>query len=237
MLRDPTLPNLPLCRMVDPGLTSSMSEYVLAQVLKYHRTLDVYACQQRRGEWRLTLARPAAACQVGVMGLGVLGTHAAGVLAWHGFAVRGWSRSRKRIDDVTTFAGREELDAFLADLDILICLLPLTVETEGILDAGLFARLPVGARLINVARGGHLVEPDLMAALDAGQLAHATLDVMREEPLPPDHPFWRHPSIDITPHAASYSLPETGVETVLENIARLEAGRPLLHTVDRQRGY
>jgi glyoxylate/hydroxypyruvate reductase A len=223
--------------MVDPGLTASMSEFVLTQVLKYHRQLEIYARQQRRSEWRLMLARPAAACQVGVMGLGVLGSDAAALLARLGFSVRGWSRSERSVAGVVTHTGLPARDAFLDGLDILVCLLPLTSETENILDAELFARLPHGARLINVARGRHLVEPDLIDALDTGQLAHATLDVMREEPLPPDHPFWRHPSIDLTPHGASFSLPETGVEVVLENIARLEAGKPLLHTVDRQRGY
>jgi glyoxylate/hydroxypyruvate reductase len=238
MLRDPTLPeHVPLCRMVDPTLTTTMSEYVLLQALKYHRQLDLYAAQQRRAEWRLYLARPASERRVGVMGLGVLGTDAAAILARHGFAVKGWSRTPKRIDGVESHAGEPALDAFLAGLDLLVCLLPLTPETEGVLSADLFARLPRGSRLVNVARGRHLVEQDLIDALDTGRLAHATLDVTREEPLPPDHPFWRHPLIDLTPHAASYSLPESGVAIVLENLSRLESGRPLLHVVDRGRGY
>ena len=237
LLRDPTLPDLPLCRMIDPALTRSMSEFVLLQALKYHRQLDVYARQQRQALWEFYLALPAAERRVGVMGLGVLGQDAARLLARHGFHVSGWSRSPKTIDGVACFAGKDGLGPFLEELDILVCLLPLTAETDGILNTSLLARLPRGARLVNVARGRHLVEQDLIDALDTGQLAHATLDVMREEPLPPDHPFWRHPRIDLTPHSASYSLPESGVEIVADNISRFEAGRPLLHVVDRGRGY
>ncbi len=239
MLRDPTLPaGLPLCRMVDPSLTRAMGEYVLLQVLKYHRQLDLYAEQQRQARWRLRLPVPAERRTVGVMGLGALGADAAGLLARHGFRVKGWSRSAKRLEGVECHAGGGPgLDAFLADLDVLVCLLPLTPETEDVLDAGLFARLPRGARLINVARGRHLVERDLLDALDTGRLAHATLDVAREEPLPSDHPFWRHPRIDLTPHVAAYVQPETGADLVVENLRRLEAGEPLLHVVDRGRGY
>jgi glyoxylate/hydroxypyruvate reductase A len=237
MLRDTTLPDLPLCRMIDPALTRSMSEFVLLHVLKYHRQLDLYALQQRRGEWSFYLALPASERRVGIMGLGVLGEDAGRLLARHGLKVSGWSRTSKTIEGIASFAGEKELDAFLGELDILVCLLPLTAETDSILGTKLFARLPRGARLINVARGQHLVEQDLIDALDTGQLAHATLDVMRTEPLPPEHPFWRHPRIDLTPHVASYSLPESGVEIVIENIRRFGAGEPLLHVVDRGRGY
>lgn len=237
MLLDPTLPDLPLCRMIEPGLTRGMAEFVLLQALKYHRDLDTYAAQQRQALWRLHLPRDAGERRVGVMGLGVLGTEAAGTLARHGFRTLGWSRTPKPLDGVETFAGREGLDLFLAGLDVLVCLLPLTPETEGILGRDLFGRLPRGARLVNVARGRHLVERDLIDALDTGHLAHATLDVQREEPLPPDHPFWRHPRIDLTPHTASYSLPSSGAELVLENLRRLDAGEALLHVVDLGRGY
>lgn len=237
MLADASLPDLPLCRMVDRSLTVTMSEFVLLQVLKYHRGLDLYARAQRRARWELHLPPPAAETTVGVMGLGVLGEDAAGTLVRHGFTVRGWSRTRKTIEGVRSFAGDDDLGPFLAETAILVCLLPLTDATRGILNAALFARLPRGARLINVARGGHLVEPDLIDALDRGHLAHASLDVFGEEPLPADHPFWRHPAIDITPHAASYSLPESAADGVAENIRRLRAGEPLLDVVDRGRGY
>jgi glyoxylate/hydroxypyruvate reductase len=237
MLRDATLPDLPLCRMVDPSLTSSMSEFVLTHVLRYHRHLDLYALQQQNGLWRLHLPQAAAATRVGIMGLGVLGEDAARLLVHNDFTVKGWSRTPKRLEGVACFAGQERQKAFLADLDILVCLLPLTPETENILDRRLFAALPEGARLVNVARGRHLVEADLLEALEEGRIAHATLDVFRDEPLPEGHPFWAHPKITITPHAASYSLPESGADTVAENISRLRAGRPLLHVVDRGRGY
>ncbi len=237
MLRDPTLPDLPLCRMVDPSLTATMAEYVLACVLWYHRQFDLYARQQAERRWKLYLPAPAVATRVGVMGLGVLGSATATALAAHGFSVRGWSRTQRDVAGVACFAGAAGLEAFLAGSDILVCLLPLTPDTEDLLDAALLGRLPEGARLIQVGRGRQLVEADLLAALDAGRLAHATLDVVREEPLPPAHPFWTHPRIRLTPHAASYCQPATGAASVAENIRRLRDGRPLLHVVDRRRGY
>lgn len=238
LLEDPTLPaDVPLCRMVDPSLTASMAEFVLLHVLRYHRDLDVYEAQQRRAEWRLVLPKPAAATLVGLVGLGELGAASARLLVRHGFTVRGWSRTPKAIEGVRCFTGPGELAAFLDGVAVLVCLLPLTPETRGILNAELFARLPRGARLVNLARGAHLVERDLLEALDGGRLAHATLDVFTTEPLPKEHPFWRHPAITVTPHAAAYSLPESGAESVVENLRRLREGRPLLHLVDRTRGY
>lgn len=237
MLADPTLPDLPLCRMVDPSLAAGMAELVLTLVLGYHRRLEVYAAQQRERVWRFELPRPAAATRVGVMGLGAMGSAVAAALLAHGFTVHGWSRGRHELAGVTTFAGADGLAPFLAGSDILVCLLPLTAATEGILDARLLAALPQGARLINVARGRHLVDADLLAALDRGHLAHATLDVFREEPLPASHPFWAHPRIRVTPHVASYSDPAVAADLVVENLRRLDAGEPLLHLVDRQRGY
>lgn len=238
LLEDPTLPaGVPICRMVDPSLTRSMAEFALLHVLRYHRDLDVYEAQQRRSTWRLVLPKPAEATVVGVMGLGELGGATVRLLRGHGFTVKGWSRGHKAIEGVACFAGEAELAAFLADLSVLVCLLPLTAETRGVLNADLFARLPEGARLVNLARGAHLVEEDLLRALEVGRLAHATLDVFVQEPLPAEHPFWRHPRITITPHAASYSLPESGAEIVAENLRRLNKGRPLLHVVDRARGY
>ncbi|WP_027135068.1 2-hydroxyacid dehydrogenase [Geminicoccus roseus] len=238
MLDDPTLPaDLPLCRLVDPSLTATMSEYVLLHVLKYHRMQDLFARDQRERRWQLRLPAPASSTRVGILGLGVLGTDAARVLAGHGFSLRGWSRSQKQLDGVACFAGPAQLPAFLAQTDILVCLLPLTAETTGILDRDLFARLPKGARLVHVGRGAQLVEEDLLDALDRGQLGGATVDVFVQEPLPPEHPFWAHPAIDITPHAASYSDPAVGADVIAENIRRFFDGRPLQHVVDRARGY
>jgi glyoxylate/hydroxypyruvate reductase A len=237
MLADTTLPPVPLCRLVDPQLTGSMSEFVLLLVLRYHRRLERFAAQQRRALWHLEMARPAGTTRVGVMGLGVLGADAASLLVRHGFAVSGWSRSARSLPGVTCHAGAAGLGPFLAEADILVCLLPLTPETEGILSRDLFARLPRGARLINVARGRHLIGADLIEALDTGQLGHASLDVFDPEPLPPEHPFWRHPRIDVTPHVASNILAETGADGVAENILRLRRAAPLLNVVDRSRGY
>jgi glyoxylate/hydroxypyruvate reductase A len=237
MLADPTLPDLPLCRMVDPSLARTMSEFVLAHVLKYHRRLDLFALEQRAARWRFALPQPPETTVVGIMGLGELGTHAAGVLRRHGFTVRGWSRTRREVPGVEVFAGPAEQEAFFAATNVLVCLLPLTDATRGILDQALFARLPRGARLINVARGAHLVEQDLIDALDRGHLAHASLDCFVEEPLPAEHPFWRHPRIDVTPHVASFVSPESAAEGVADNLRRLRQGLPLRHLVDRTRGY
>ena len=237
MLADPTLPDLPLCRLIDPSLTGMMGEFVLTLVLKYHRRLDVFARQQRQGQWAFALPPQPGETSVGILGLGELGTHAAHLLRGMGFAVRGWSRSERTIEGVATFAGAGGLAPFLAGTSILVCLLPLTPETRGILDARLFAGLPAGARVINLGRGAQLVEPDLLDALDRGQLAHARLDCFTEEPLPPGHPFWRHPRIDVTPHIASFALPDSAALGVVDNLRRLERGLPLRNLVDRGRGY
>ncbi len=237
LLADPTLPDLPLCRMVDPSMTAGMAELVLTLALGYHRRLDLYEAQQHRRLWRMVLPQPASATRIGIMGLGELGGAAARLLARHGFTVRGWSRSARQVEGVTGFVGAAELDGFLHGTDILVCMLPLTADTENILDARLLALLPRGARLVNVARGRHLVEADLLAALDDGHIAHATLDVFRTEPLPAEHPFWGHPRIRVLPHTASYSQAEVAAGVVAENLRRLESGRPLLHLVDRSRGY
>ncbi|GBD43344.1 Glyoxylate/hydroxypyruvate reductase A [bacterium HR40] len=237
LLADPTLPPVPLCRMVDESLTRTMAEYVLAQALFYHRDLDLFEEQQRRAEWRFRMPRPAAERTVGVMGLGAVGSAVARTLADAGFRVCGYSRSRHRIEGVETFAGSAERDAFLRKSEVLVCLLPLTAETRGILDRRLFSTLPAGAVLVHVGRGPQLVESDLLAMLACGQLRGAVLDVFATEPLPSDHPFWRHPRIRITPHVAGYSLPATGAAVVAANIRRLRDGRPLLHLVQRERGY
>jgi len=237
LLAQPGLPDVPIARMVDPSLTRTMTEYVLLAVLRHHRQFDHYEREQRATRWSYAFPPQAADRRIGILGLGVLGGAAAKTLSSHGFPVAAWSRTRKQLAGIQSFAGKGGLPAFLARTDILICLLPLTRETAGILNAQTFAGLPRGAYLINVARGAHLVEPDLIAALDSGQLAGATLDVFSEEPLPPGNPLWGHPKVLITPHVASYSLPSTGAADVVENIRRARAGQPLLHQVDRARGY
>ena len=237
MLGQQDLPDVPLCRLVDPSLTRTMAEFVLAQVLYYHRDLDLYAARQQAARWRMRLPRAAASRVIGVMGLGELGGATARLLADHGFAVRGWSRSRRTMAGIETFAGDGELRPFLAGAEILVCLLPLTPETEGLLDAALFAGLPEGAVLVQVGRGRQLVPDDLMAALDTGHLRGAALDVTPVEPLPEDDPLWRHPGVRLTPHVASYAQPATAAATVVDNLLRLRRGEPLLAVVDHARGY
>jgi len=238
MMADDTLPDhVPLVRMVDEGLTEGMTEYVCWQVLAIHRQAGAYRAFQAETRWRQLDQKLARERTVGIMGLGVLGTDAARALAGLRFDMRGWSRREKVIDGVATFHGGAGLEAFLDGLEILVCLLPLTPETRGILNARLFDRLPRGAWLINAARGGHLVEADLLAALDDGRLAGATLDVFQPEPLPRDHAFWRHPAITVTPHVASITHARTAAAGLAEEIRRLERGEPPLHPVDRARGY
>jgi len=181
--------------------------------------------------------RTAGSRRVGVLGMGVLGQAVIAKLHGFGFQCAGWSRSVREVPGVESFAGEEGMDAFLARTDILVCLLPLTNATRGILSRALFGRLPPGAVLINVGRGAHLVEQDLLDALDEGQLSAAILDVFDAEPLAPDHPFWHHPRIMVTPHIASMTQPETAVEAVLENLRRHREGLPLIGLVDRRQGY
>jgi glyoxylate/hydroxypyruvate reductase A len=237
LLAQPDLPAVPIARMVDPSLTRTMTEYVMLAVLRHHRQFDHFEREQRAARWSFALPPQAANRRIGVMGLGVLGSAAARGLASQGFPVAGWSRTGKELRGIEVFAGQDGWRSFLGRTDILVCMLPLTRDTVAILDAATFAGLPRGAYLINVARGAHLVEADLIAALDHGQLAGATLDVFRDEPLPADHPLWHYPKVLITPHVASYSSPVTAVEGVVENIRRARAGQPLLHQVDRSRGY
>ncbi len=234
---DPELPDLPVVRMVETGLTEGMTEFVVMSVLQHHRFMIDYALQQKERQWHVIQQIAAGRRRVGMMGLGVLGRDALEKLRPFGFALRGWSRSPKRIGGVDCFHGDEGLRDFLAGCDILVCLLPLTDETRGILNAETFGRLPPGAALINAARGGHQVEDDILAALDSGQLSGATLDVFNREPLPAESPLWAHPRIVLTPHAAAMTMPETACVAVVESIRRYEAGQPLENLIDWSRGY
>jgi glyoxylate/hydroxypyruvate reductase A len=179
----------------------------------------------------------AADMRIGIMGLGQLGKDAAKKLSYLGFPVTGWSQTPKDIEGVKCLAGEEVLDDFLSQTRILICMLPLTPKTKGILNQKTFDKLPAGAYVINVARGQHLIEKDLLAALDSEQLAGACLDVFAVEPLPEDHPFWRHPKIIVTPHISSLTNPKAVAPQIIENYQRTKTGRPLLNVVDMQRGY
>lgn len=230
-------PGISVVRMVEPGIVNGMIEYVTMSVLALHRNLVDYVRLQAAGEWHPLRVLPAASRRVGVMGLGVLGQAVLKRLDVFGFPLYGWSQSLKNIAGVTTYAGRESLDCFLGHCDILICLLPLTTATRGILDGKVFSALPRGAALINVGRGAHLDHAALLDALDSGQLSAAILDVSEPEPLPPAHPFWRHSRILFTPHIASVTQPETAALMVIDNLARHQRGEPLHDLVDRARGY
>ncbi|HTW54595.1 MAG TPA: glyoxylate/hydroxypyruvate reductase A [Stellaceae bacterium] len=238
ILRDPRLPGgIPILRLVDPYMTRAMSEYVVLNVLRLHRRDVAYRLQQAAGEWREHAQKNAEERTVGILGFGALGQDAARRLATLGFNVAGWSRSGRAVPGFATYGGATGLDALLSRSEILVSLLPMTAETEDILNAPLFARLPRGAALINAGRGRHLVEADLLAALDTGQLSAAVLDVFRDEPLPPGHPFWRHPRIIVTPHVAAETHPQTALPIIAAAIADFESGRPVANLVDRARGY
>ncbi|CAN7512693.1 2-hydroxyacid dehydrogenase [Duganella sp. LjRoot269] len=230
-------PELPLVRMVEPGIAAGMAEYVTLAVLAIHRQWATYAAQQRKHAWRALRVRPASACRVGVLGLGVLAQAALAQLVRLGFDCAGWSRSARALDGVACHAGAAALPDFLARCDILVCLLPLTADTRNILNRALFDALPRGAALVHVGRGGHLVQQDLLDALNDGQLAQAVLDVCEPEPPPADHPFWEHPAIVLTPHIASMTQPETAVTVVLDNLLRHHRGQALEGLVERTRGY
>jgi len=236
------LPDVPIIRVVDPDLTQRMSEWVVLQVLIHHRQQLSYNRQQAARIWK-ELAQPAAAdLRVGIMGLGVLGRDAAGVLHRLGFQVAGWSRQAKSIPNVRCFHGAGDLDRFLARTDILVCLLPQTPDTKGILSMPLFKKLagdgPLGgAILINAGRGGLQIETDIIAALDRGILVGASLDVFESEPLDQDNPLWTRPEIVITPHAAAATMPDVIVPSILRQIAAFEAGASFANLVDRNQLY
>ena len=242
LLADPALPDVPIIRAADPDLSMRVTEYVVLHTLRYHRRQPLYDAQQRARVWKGHHQPAASEVNVGVMGLGVIGTEASRVLARIGFNVAGWSASAKTIDGIVTFHGAAGLDPFLARTEILICLLPLTPATKQILNRTLFAKLKRdgaagGAFLINAGRGPLQVDADILAALDDGTLAGATLDVFPHEPLAPDSPMWAHPKVTVTPHNAGDILPDILAAQVMRQIAQLERGEPLQNRVDRGRGY
>jgi glyoxylate/hydroxypyruvate reductase A len=229
---EPLPPNLPVARTVDCGLTAGMVEYVLAQVLHFHRQLDAYDRFQREVKWQRLPRVEAAARKVGVLGLGPIGTAVAEKMASFGFDVAAWSRTERNLPSVKAFAGDREFGAFLEGCSILVNLLPLTPTTRGILCHSLFDRLARGAYVINVGRGAHCILTDLLAALDSGQLAGAALDVHDTEPLPADSSLWRHPKIRITPHIASTASPNSAAAAVIENIQLVMSRKPPLNRIE-----
>jgi glyoxylate/hydroxypyruvate reductase A len=230
-------PGIPVARLVDERLTQGMTEWVLLNVLRFHRQDAEYRAQQAARIWDELPAPDTALRRIGILGLGALGGDAARRLLALGFPVMGWSRRPKDFPGVETFHGEDGLAAMLSRSDILICLLPLTPDTRGVLNARTLGLLPRGAFLLNAARGGHVVQDDLLAALDEGQVAAAALDVFEPEPLPADHPFWSHPQVVLTPHAASITIPRSAAPQVVENIHRARVGLAPINQVDFGAGY
>lgn len=226
-----------LVRMVEPSIAQSMAEYVVFAVLALHRNMLAYRAAQANEQWAPAKILPAASRRVGIMGVGHLGRAALEKLKPFGYPLHGWNRSARTLEGVEMHTGEEALDGFLAQCDILVNLLPLTGQTRGIIDRALLAKLPAGAALVNVGRGAHVNEADLLAALDSGHLAAAVLDVFQQEPLPAGHPLWHHPRVWVTPHIASAMQVSGGASVIAQSIRRDRAGEPLLHAVDRSRGY
>lgn len=224
-------------RLVDPNLADAMADYVAMSVLALHRDLFAYLDQQRQQVWRALPQTAAQDRRVGMMGLGQMGATALAALAPFGFALNGWSRSARDIAGVACFHGEAGLDAFLATTDIMVCLLPLTDDTRGILGRDLFAKLPRGAAIVSAGRGGHLDPEALIAALDSGHLSRAILDVTPIEPLPAGDPLWSHPKIVLTPHAAAATDAEGSGKALIANLRRHRAGEAMVGVVDRGRGY
>ncbi|HEM6915595.1 TPA: glyoxylate/hydroxypyruvate reductase GhrA [Providencia stuartii] len=233
-----TLPaGVPLMRLEDTGMALQMEEYAMAKVLYYFRRMDEYRQFQSQRQWKPLPAYRHDEFVVGVMGAGALGQAVAKRLVEFGFHVRTWRRSAKQLNNVKSYYGQEQLGAFLQGTRVIINLLPSTPQTVGILNQSLFSQLQKNAFIINLARGSHLIEQDLLAALESGQVAGASLDVFASEPLPQMHPFWTHPRVAITPHIAAITLPQEAMDMISSNIQRIENGQTPVGIVDMQRGY
>lgn len=228
---------VPIVRLDDAGMGVQMAEYVTHAVLRYFRKFDQLDAQQKSGQWRFVKAYEKENFSIGILGLGVLGRQIAAALALFGFPLHGWSRTHKELAGVTCHAGTAALAGFLAASRVVVCVLPLTTDTESILNRANLSAMPAGAYLINVARGAHLVEEDLLALVQEGHIAGATLDVFRQEPLPPAHPFWQEPRITITPHIAAVTLRADSVRQIAAKINRLQQGQDVPGVVERARGY
>jgi len=238
ILEDSTWPrDVPLVRMIDPSLTRHMTEFIVHRVLHFHRKFHVYDKFQASRTWKELPQDDTLTKRVGILGLGELGADAARLLVPFGFKMAGWSRSEKKMDGVESFSGKEGLVPFLNRTDILVCLLPLTPQTEGIINAETLHHLPADSYIINAARGGHVVENDLLDALDSGHIAGAALDVFHNEPLPEDSPFWAHPKVLLTPHIASLSVPASAAKDIARTIRRMRNGDALDNLVDLEAGY
>ncbi len=238
LLSDDKLPAaVPITRIMDDGLIGQMSEYALYWALRHHRDIDKYAASQRARQWKVEDFVDTIHRRIGILGLGTIGQDTAKKFAALGFPTAGWSRTAKDLPGIKTFYGADGFKRLLAESDILVNVLPLTRDTRGILDAKAFAALPKGAYFINMARGGHVVDDALLAALNSNHLGGAVLDVFNQEPLPADHPYWTHPKVHVTPHIAGATNPRTASPGVIENIKRLRSGGELMHRIDPKMGY
>ena len=230
-------PRAKVVRLDDAGMSVQMAEFVCHAVIRHYREFDGYEADVRAGRWSYRKPKARSDFPVGVMGLGVLGRRVAQALAAFEFPVAGWSRTPREVPGVQCFAGAAQFDAFLAHSRVLVCLLPLTPDTENILNRANLGKLQPGGYLVNVARGAHLVDEDLIALIDSGHLAGAALDVFRTEPLPPAHPFWRHPGITVTPHTSARTLRDESIAQIAGKILALERAEPIAGVVDPMRGY
>jgi len=238
LLRDPSIPaDVPLARMVDPAMNEAMAETALWAVLSLHRGFFAYARQQADAQWQALPQRRADELHVAVLGLGQMGATVARRLAANGYRVTGWSTRPVVVEGIATVHGDAALIPLLGRHEIVVNLLPLTASTTALFDRERLALLPRGASLVNLARGAHVVEADLLAALDAGHLQHAVLDVFATEPLPVEHPFWRHPRVTVLPHAAAQTDLRSATLVAVDNVKRLRSGEPVAHLVERMRGY
>lgn len=238
LLLNPSLPEAPtLCRMVEYGLTEGMTDYIVGHVLRHHLDIDRNIANSMAGVWKPKVPPLSRDRKVGVLGLGALGSDAARMLSKLRFDVAGWSRTAKSIDGVTCFHGSDGLDEILARSEIIVTILPDTAETRNILNQRTLALAPRGAVVINPGRGPLIDDDALLAALDSGQIGHATLDVFDAEPLPAEHPYWRNPKVTVTPHIAAETRPGNAARVVVEQIDRMIRDQPLLHIVDRAAGY
>ena len=238
MMADASVPrDIPLVRLVDPDMSAALSHWAILAALDFWRDGPYYRAQQREKIWAPKPQRPAQGGIVGVMGVGAIGSVIAARFAGLGFRVKGWARTRRQLGHVAVYAGMDELDTFLQDVQILLSVLPLTPETRGIMNADLFAKLAPGACVINGGRGPQIVDDDLLVALESGQVGAAVLDVFETEPLPESHPFWSHDRIAIWPHVAAQTNPETAAKQVAAAIVSIMAGKTPANQVDWQRGY
>jgi glyoxylate/hydroxypyruvate reductase A len=235
---DDALPaGVPIVRLDDAGMAVQMAEYVTHAILRYFRRFDEFDTQARQGQWRFLKPHDKKDFTVGILGMGILGSCIAEALTHFGFPLRGWSRSMKASPGIECYAGERSLDEFLHGTRVLVCVLPLTPETTGILNHANLAKLQKGAFVINVARGAHLVEEDLLALVREGHISGATLDVFQDEPLPPAHPFWQEPRITITPHIAAMTLRGDSIRQIAAKIRTMERGEAIAGLVDRTKGY